>query len=101
VFFPYEWLDRTPADFYGAPAYTVGLRLAYALKACPRLLSPEWKGRPKDSADLALLLDMLRRRGIDKSESLERVWAHNPFWYARGYAEYYDPIACAKGGQDA
>lgn len=96
VFFPYEWLDRTPADFCGAPAYTVGLRLAYALKACPRLLSPEWKGRPKDKADLALLSDMLRLRDIDKSEFLGRVWAHNPFWYARGYAEYEYPVACAE-----
>lgn len=93
VFFPFVWLDQSPADFCDAPAYTIGLRLAYALKSCPRLLSPEWKSRPKDLADLAVLEDLLRDGGIEKTDFLGHVWAHNPFWYARGYAEYEFPVA--------
>ncbi len=93
VFFPYEWLDQAPVDFFGSPAYTIGLRLAYALKTCPRLLNPEWTPREKEEADRALLEEMLRARGIAKLDFMGHVWAHNPFWYARGYAEYELPVA--------
>jgi hypothetical protein len=95
VFFPFEWLDETPTDFFGAKVYTVGLRLACALKAHPRLLSPEWTGREKDRADFAVLAELLRGQGIESADFMEHVWAHNPFWYARGYAEYELPIAAS------
>ncbi len=96
VFFPFEWLDQTPIDFFGTSAYTIGVRLAWVLKAYPHLLSPEWKGREKDRVDLEKLDGLLHAQKIEKAAFLRHVWAHNPFWYARGYAEYEFPVACGE-----
>lgn len=92
VFFPYEWLDAQPTDFYGSPVYTAGVRLLYALKHHVKLISAEWQPRDKDRADMELLGRMLAERGLDKDEIRQKIWSHNPFWYAQGYEEYYYPI---------
>ena len=92
VFFPYEWLDDTPALFYGVPVYTFGINMAYILKTNVRLISPEWQPREKDKADIAILEQILSARGISKDEITKKVWSHNPYWYAKGYEEYFLPI---------
>lgn len=94
VFFPYGWLDEGPRTFYDAPVRTIGERLAYVLKTNAHLLHPEWKLREKDHADIAALEGML---GGDVGEIKKRVWSHNPFWYAKGYEEYYFPIVLDEG----
>lgn len=92
VFFPYDWLDLKPRLFYGIPVYTIGEKLAYVLKTSARLMNPEWKTREKDHSDIALLERLLDRNEEGKNEIRKKVWSHNPYWYARGYDEYYYPI---------
>ena len=92
VFFPFEWLDGKPSSFCSVPAYTCGVRLAYALKTNPRLLRAEWETRPKDQADIEVLEEIIASRGIDKEDIKRKVWGHTPYWYAKGYPEYYYPI---------
>jgi hypothetical protein len=92
VFFPYDWLDREPLVFYGVNVYTFGIEMAYTLKNNVRLISPEWKLRDKDKADIATLEQIISSRGIDKNEIMKNVWSHNPYWYAKGYEAYFFPI---------
>lgn len=98
VFFPYDWLDERPRTFCGTPVRTIGERLTYVLKTNAHLLNPEWELREKDLTDIATLERLLMEGGysVDKEESIgeikKRVWSHTPFWYARGYEEYYFPI---------
>lgn len=67
------------------------------LKINARLMNPEWKPREKDYADIAVLEGLL---GEDVDEIRKRVWSHNPFWYVRGYEEYYFPIVLDRGKED-
>ena len=95
VFFPYEWLDDKPTLFYEIPVYTFGINMAYILKTNVKLISPEWQPRDKDKADIAILEELLSARGINKNEILKKVWSHNPYWYAKGYEEYFLPTILA------
>jgi hypothetical protein len=92
VFFPYDWLDKEPHDFYGVPAYTYGIKMAYTLKNNVRLISPEWRMRDKDRDDISILDKIVASKGVDKDELIKNVWSHNPYWYAKGYEDYYFPI---------
>jgi len=92
VFFPYEWLDQEPTSFYGAYAYTFGIEMAYLLKTNVKLISAEWQTRDKDKADIAVLEKIMQSKGINKDEIKQKVWSHNPFWYAKGYEEYFLPM---------
>jgi hypothetical protein len=92
VFFPHEWLDETPTDFYGAPAYTCGIELAYLLKTNVKLISAEWQLREKDRADIAVLERILAAKGVDVDAIKKKVWSFNPYWYGKGYGEYFFPV---------
>jgi len=92
VYFPYDWLDKEPANFYGSLAYTSGVELAYLIKTNVKLISAEWQLRGKDKADIAILEEILLSRDIDKDEIKKKIWSHNPYWYAKGYNEYFLPI---------
>lgn len=92
VFFPYDWLDNEPTMFYGSKVYTFGIKMAYILKTNVKLISAEWRIREKDKADIGVLTQMLDTYGINKDDIKKKVWSHNPYWYAKGYAEYYFPI---------
>lgn len=43
VFFPADWLDKTPRDFYGIKVLTSGIRFEYAIKTKVKMLTPEWE----------------------------------------------------------
>jgi len=60
VFFPYEWLDEKPTDFYGSAAYTFGVEMAYLIKTNVKLISAEWqlRGKDKDSN-----IDIFKKNG--------------------------------------
>lgn len=92
VYFPYDWLDQSPRLFYGIPVYTIGEKLAYVLKANARLLNPEWRLREKDRLDIAILERLLDKTEEEIREIKKKVWSHNPYWYAKGYDEYYFPV---------
>jgi hypothetical protein len=92
VFFPYDWLDEAPRVFYETPVYTFGERMAYILKTNVHLISAEWKLRDKDYSDIAILEQLLNSLNVDINEIKKKVWSHNPYWYAKGYEDYYFPI---------
>jgi hypothetical protein len=92
VFFPADWLDLAPRDFYGVPVHISGVRFEYAIKACVRLLSPEWRLRDKDYTAIDVLRAEMQQRGFDETEVLSDIWSYTPYWVERGYPEYADPI---------
>jgi predicted DsbA family dithiol-disulfide isomerase len=57
-----------------------------------RLISPEWHLRGKDMADIAILEGIISARGLDTEEIKKYIWSHNPYWYEKGYKDYYFPI---------
>jgi len=59
------------------------------LKTNVKLISAEWQLRDKDKVDIAILKQIVLSRGIDISDIRKKVWSHNPYWYAKGYEEYY------------
>jgi len=92
VFFPYEWLDKTVRSFNDLSVYTVGAHLSYVIKANVKLISPEWKIRDKDKADMVILERILSSNGINKKVVEEKVWSHHPYWFTKGYLDYFFPI---------
>ena len=48
LYFPSIWLSNTPKDFYDTKALISGLGFEYCIKKHLEILSPDWKGRPKE-----------------------------------------------------
>jgi len=92
VYFPKRWLSETPRPFYDTHVFVSGLEFEYAIKACPRLLSPEWHGRDKDRDMLAWLARMLDAQQINREDILKQVWSYTPYWVQKGYDEYAAPV---------
>ena len=92
VFSPELWLDSIPNEFYGVQVYTAGVQFLYAVKTRVELLSPEWKTRKKDEADIKILKYILDSMGISEVKIYSKIWNHNPYWYAKGYEKYLKPI---------
>lgn len=92
VYFPYDWLDLRPRQFCGILVHTIGVKMAYVLKTNVRLINAEWRLRDKDRSDIAILERLLDKTEEEIEEMKKKVWSHNPFWYAKGYEEYYYPI---------
>jgi hypothetical protein len=68
------------------------VQFEYAIKACVRLLSPEWQLRDKDRAALRFLEAELDRRGLDRRRILSEIWSETPYWVEKGYPEYAHPV---------
>jgi len=69
--------------------------MAYIVKTNTHLVNAEWAKqelREKDRADILILEQVLVAKGIDINDARKKVWSHNPFWYAKGYDEYYFPV---------
>ena len=86
VYFPAAWLDTVPRLFYGTRVYTSGIRFEYAIKTCPRLLSPEWS--PKDCETLEYFNREIQRLGMQPEDIHRQIWSRSPCWAERGYEEY-------------
>jgi len=56
LFFPYEWLDDKPRNFYGTQVYTCGIEVAYII----RMVHAEWSSRDKDKADIEILTQLVK-----------------------------------------
>ncbi|MGC9394088.1 MAG: nucleotidyltransferase domain-containing protein [Anaerolineae bacterium] len=91
VYFPVEWLDAAPRDFYGVNVYTAGIQLDYALKTNIRMIHATWTLREHDHAAIAAMERMLAERALDPEDFLRHVWSFNPFWVKQGYAQYALP----------
>lgn len=92
VYFPSDWLDDEPREFYGKSVYTSGLQFDYLLKTNTRMLNPEWKHRQKDNATIERLEKIISKTGLNPKEFLSQAWSYNPFWAKRGYPEYAMPM---------
>jgi hypothetical protein len=91
VYFPVNWLDAAPRDFYSTQVYSAGLQLDYALKTNIRMTHATWELREKDCAAIAQLEEALAARALDPEQFLREVWSYNPFWAKRGYSAYSMP----------
>lgn len=91
VYFPVDWLDAAPRDFYGVPVYSAGLQLDYTLKTHIRMIHAAWELRDKDRATVAHLERALAAHNLDPKVFLGQVWSFNPFWAKRGYPAYAMP----------
>lgn len=92
VYFPINWLDKTPRSFYDAKVYTSGLRFEYGFRKIVGLLNPEWKEREKDRAAKEYLEAKVKEEGLEKDEILRCIWSYNPFWAKRGYNPFDKPV---------
>ncbi len=91
VYFPAEWLDQAPRNFYDAKVFTAGIQLDYTLKTNIRMTHATWNLREKDYAAIAYLDKALTARDMDPEDFLRRVWSFDPFWAKRGYPAYAMP----------
>ncbi len=91
VYFPAGWLDATPRLFYGSKVYTAGIRFEYAIRTKGGMLNPEWKPRDKDREATEYLERAIERENIRPQDIYEWIWSYNPFWYRRGYTEFFRP----------
>jgi hypothetical protein len=82
VYFPKEWLDASPRNFYGKKVYTSGIRFEYAIKTKQNLLCPdsERRKREKDVAAIRYLEDALVSEKIDTENLHDQIWSHNTYW---------------------
>ena len=95
VYFPVEWLDAVPRDFYGVSVYSAGIQLDYALKTNVRLINAIWTSREHDHTAIVALERMMAERNLDPEEFLRHVWSFNMYWIKQGYPEYAMPVvAC-------
>ena len=91
VYFPVEWLDATPREFYGVHVYSAGLELDYALKTNIRMTHATWILREQDHVAIAALERMMAQRNLDPEDFLCHIWSFNPYWVKQGYPEYAMP----------
>ncbi len=91
VYFPVEWLDAAPRDFYGVPVYTAGIQLDYTLKTNIRMIHATWNLREHDHAVIAALEQMMAQYDLNPEDFLRHVWSFNPYWVKQGYPEYAMP----------
>jgi len=91
VFFPVDWLDNAPRDFYDAKLFSAGIQLDYTLKTNIRMIHATWDLREKDRAAIVVLEKVMAARGMDPEEFLRHLWSFNPYWAKRGYPAYAMP----------
>lgn len=91
VYFPYDWLDSTPRNFYGVNVYTSGLCFEYGFRKIAGDVNPEWKEREKDSIAKDYLEERIREKYIDDKDILKCIWSYNPFWIKKGYDPFTKP----------
>lgn len=91
VYFPSEWLDQIPRSFYNIKVYTSGIRFEYAVKTKISMLNPEWNLREKDLLAIKYMKEKLDERGILEEDIYKWFWSYNPFWYKKGYDEFFRP----------
>lgn len=91
VFFPFEWLDGSPRLFYNTKAYTAGIRFEYAVKTKVSMLHPEWQLREKDQNAVNYMEEKLKAEKILKEDIYKWFWSYNPYWYKKGYDEFFRP----------
>ena len=60
VYFPVDWLDAAPRDFYGVQVYSAGVQLDYVLKTNIRMFDAERELREKDHAAIEHLRRLWR-----------------------------------------
>ena len=96
VYFPADWLDQTPRNFYSTFVYTSGIKFEYVIKNNVGMLNPEWQLREQDCAALQYLENAIKKHGLSKEDFLKEVWSFNPYWVKKGYREFMRPTVAWK-----
>ena len=92
VFFPEDWLDNEPRNFYGVPVYTSGVKFEYAMKTKPTMLNPDWNvPREKDLQAIEYLKGKILSENIKEEDIYKWFWSYNPIFYNNGYDEFFRP----------
>ncbi|WBW96467.1 nucleotidyltransferase domain-containing protein [Oceanirhabdus sp. W0125-5] len=91
VYFPYKWLDSNPREFYNVKVYTSGFKFEYAIKTKVQMLTPIWKPREKDKVSIKYLQEILHKENVSPDEIYKWIWSYNPYWYKKGYDEFFRP----------
>jgi len=91
VYFPLKWLDDKPREFYNIKVYTSGFRFEYAIKTKVEMLTPIWKLREKDISAIKYYQETLKVENISPDDIYKWIWSYNPYWYKRGYSEFFRP----------
>lgn len=91
VYFPFEWLDSQPRDFYNTKVYTSGYRFEYAIKTKVEMLTPVWKPREKDRIAIEYLQEILKIENVSPDDIYKWIWSYNPYWFKKGYDEFFRP----------
>ncbi len=91
VYFPAAWLDDSPRTFCGVQAYTAGIRFEYAVKTKVSMLHPTWQLREKDHMAIAQMKKELDEMRIAEEDIYPWIWSYNPYWFHRGYEEFFRP----------
>jgi hypothetical protein len=92
VFFPAEWLDAVPRNFYDIKAYTSGMCFEYGFRSIAGDVNPAWTLREKDRDALLYLERKLQAQGIDTASTLGSIWSYNPLWLEKGYDPFDKPV---------
>jgi hypothetical protein len=92
IYFPFNWLDETPYDFFNVKVYTSGLRFEYALRKIMKYLNPEWNERDKDKIAKEYLETRIIEENLDSKAILKCIWSYNPFWMKKGYNAFEKPV---------
>ena len=80
-----------PREFYNIKVYTSGFRFEYAIKTKVEMLTPIWKLREKDISAIKYYQETLKVENISPDDIYKWIWSYNPYWYKRGYSEFFRP----------
>lgn len=93
VYFPYNWLDQEPRNFYGISIHTANIKFEYGFRKMAPLINPDWSNtRPKDLEALKFYREKLSEIGISTDQIEEEIWSYNPFWIDYGYNPFKPPV---------
>jgi hypothetical protein len=92
VFFPLDWLDKEPRQFYNVKVFTSGLKFEYGFRSIAHSLNPRWKEREEDIVVKKYLNDKIIEYGISQDDVFKFIWSYNPYWIKHGYNPFEKPV---------
>ena len=55
------------------------------------MLHPEWQLKEKDQNAVNYMEEKLKAEKILKEDIYNWFWSYNPYWYKKGYDEFFRP----------
>jgi len=93
VYFPYEWLDQEPRNFYDIKICTANIKFEYGFRNIALQINPEWSNRrAKDIEAIKYYSEKLCDIDVDTKKIEGEIWSYNPFWIDFGYNPFKPPV---------